>query len=124
MQQFGARRDLLANRWSVAGFFVLPSIALFASGFLPQGSPWRAVVWVAALTTMGVACIVNAVRCRRVHCYFTGPFLLLMALVSLLYAAHAIPLGAGGWNVIAGVVVIGALVLYCVPEVVVWRTKR
>jgi hypothetical protein len=32
---------------------------------------------------MGVACIVNALRCGRVHCYLTGPFFLLMAVIAL-----------------------------------------
>lgn len=31
------------------------------------------IVWPAALTFMGVACLLNARRCGRVHCYVTGP---------------------------------------------------
>src|SRR3989442_15948432 len=41
-------------------------------------------IWTLAFTVMGIACVVNAVRCGRVHCYFTGPFLLLLAAASLL----------------------------------------
>lgn len=29
---------------------------------------------------MGLACLANAARCRRMHCYFTGPYFLLLAL--------------------------------------------
>jgi len=43
-----------------------------------------------AFLIMGLACIANARRCGRVHCYFTGPLFLLSAVLS---AVH-------GWNVI------------------------
>lgn len=33
-----------------------------------------------ACVVMGVACLVNAARCHRLHCYLTGPYFLLMAL--------------------------------------------
>jgi len=37
-------------------------------------------------------------RCGRVHCYFTGPFLLAMSGASILYGAGVLPLGANGWK--------------------------
>jgi hypothetical protein len=37
------------------------------------------IVWPTLLTFMGVACLLNARRCGRIHCYFTGPFFLLLA---------------------------------------------
>jgi len=65
---------------------------------------------------MGAARIANAMRCRRVHCYVTGPFFLLAALGTLLYGLGMIPLGANGWNVIGMTILIGAIVLGCLPE--------
>src|SRR5271169_566049 len=56
------------------------------------------VVWPTILTFMGVACLLNAHRCARVHCYFTGPFFLLLAGVGLLYGIGVITLGARGWS--------------------------
>ena len=38
----------------------------------------------AALLVMGGACLVNAARCRRLHCYITGPYFLMLALGALL----------------------------------------
>jgi len=37
---------------------------------------------------MGGACLVNAVRCGRLHCYVTGPFFLLGAIGLVFYQAN------------------------------------
>jgi peptidoglycan/LPS O-acetylase OafA/YrhL len=118
-----ASRDLLANRVATAGLFWLPIAALLASGFFDIGQGWRTAVWVAALSTMGIACLVNARRCGRVHCYATGPFFLLMALVALLYGLGQLPIGQNGWNFIGGVVLVGAVILCCVPEALLGRYR-
>jgi hypothetical protein len=60
-------------------------LSIVVAGVSAISSGWRTVVWTGALGTMGVACIVNALRCGRVHCYLTGPFFLLMALIALSY---------------------------------------
>ncbi len=41
------------------------------------------IVWPGLLTFMGVTCLVNARHCGRIHCYFTGPFFLVLAGVAL-----------------------------------------
>jgi len=63
-----------------------------------------------------VACIVNALRCGRVHCYVTGPFFLLMALVALSYGLGILHLGANGWNLLGLVGLVGVLALWYLPE--------
>ena len=65
---------------------------------------------------MSGACIVNAVRCGRVHCYLTGPFFLLMALVALSYGLGILHLGWNGWNLLGLVTLIGAITLWFLPE--------
>jgi hypothetical protein len=75
-----------------------------------------AVVWPAVLTLMGVACLLNARHCGRIHCYFTGPFFLLLALIGLLYGLGLIPLGPRGWSVLSIALVAGSVALVCVPE--------
>jgi len=73
-------RDSLSD-WRFAGsMYWLPALALIASGFLSVDQVWRTAIWTVALTTMGVGCVANALRCGRVHCYLTGPFFLIMAL--------------------------------------------
>jgi hypothetical protein len=73
---------------------------------------------------MAAGCLINARRCGRIHCYFTGPFLSLMALASLSYGFGWLPLGSGGWNWIAGVTLAGAVILGCVPELLFGKYRR
>ena len=75
-----------------------------------------AIVWPAVLTFMGVACLLNARRCGRIHCYFTGPFFLLLALIGLLYGLDVVPLGARGWSMLSIALVVGSVAFISVPE--------
>jgi hypothetical protein len=84
---------------------------------------WRTAVWAIALATMGTACVANAFRCGRTHCYLTGPFFLLMTLVTLLYGLGVIQLGRNGWNLIALTTVLGAIALSCLPEIVLGKYR-
>lgn len=74
------------------------------------------IAWPAALTFMGLACLLNARSCGRVHCYVTGPFFLLLALVGFLYGLHVVSLGKRGWSVLSIALVLGSVVFICVPE--------
>lgn len=109
-------RDILSCRWIVLIIYWLPVAAIIASGFFAIEPPERGVLWAVALATMGIGCVVNAVRCRRVHCYVTGPFFLVMAAVALLYGFEALALGKYGWNLLGAVALAGALVLIYLPE--------
>ena len=53
--------------------------------FLP--APIRAVVWAGSLVWKGVACVVNSARCGRALCHLTGPFFLVMAVITAAYGA-------------------------------------
>jgi hypothetical protein len=117
-------RDILRGNGAVAAIYGLPVLAIVASGFLTQGSPWRSIIWFVALTIMGLACTVNALRCGRVHCYITGPLFLLGALVALLNAVAIIHLTRTGWNVLSGALIIGALIAYYAVEPVAGRYRR
>jgi hypothetical protein len=85
---------------------------------------WRTIIWTVALATMGVACIVNALRCGRVHCYLTGPFFLLMALVALSYGLGILHLGGNGWTLLSLVTLIGAIALWCLPEMFLGKYRQ
>ena len=109
-------RDILRNRWITGAVFWLPALALIASGFLNIAQGWRAALWAVALSTMGIGCVANALRCGRVHCYLTGPFFLVMAIVAIVYGFGMIRLGEMGWNLIGLAVIVGFLALYFLPE--------
>lgn len=81
------------------------------------------VAWPTLLTFMGVACLLNAGRCGRMHCYFTGPFFLLLAGAGLLYGLGLLPLRARGWSTLSAVLVIGSALLICVPEWILGRYR-
>lgn len=117
-------RDLLRDRSAASVVFGLPILALVVSGAASVNFALRTAIWVAALSAMGVACVVNARRCGRVHCYATGPFFLIMAGVTLLYGLGLVPLGARGWSWISLAVLVGAVVLCCVPEALFGRYYR
>ena len=74
------------------------------------------VVWPVALGWMGIACLVNAARCRRLHCFLTGPFFLLLAVLSLLHGLDIWYLGNNGWETLGIITISGGVFLWCVPE--------
>ncbi len=57
----------------------LPTALLVATALLDVATTVRGLIWAAAFATMGLACVRNALRCRRLHCYFTGPLSLGLA---------------------------------------------
>jgi len=73
---------------------------------------------------MGIGCLLNAKRCGRLHCYFTGPFFLGLAGASLLYGLGVLHLGHRGWELLGYVLLIGALALTCGIEWIWGRYKR
>ena len=117
-------RDILSSPWRAFVVFWLPAIAIVVAGSSRFSTSWRTIVWTVALGIMGAACVANALRCRRVHCYITGPFFLVMALVTLLYGLGVAPLGRNGWNLIGLTILIGAIVLCCLPEIFLGRYRK
>ena len=77
---------------------------------------YQGVIWPIVLAWMGGACLVNAKRCGRRHCYLTGPFFFLLAAASLLYGLGILRLGPHGWSTLAAALLAGAVLLTCIPE--------
>ncbi len=93
----------------------LPSATMFVALLLEPVV--RTAIWTAMLTWMGVACIANARQCGRTHCYYTGPFFLLMVVVVLPHANAIVPLGSHGWAIIAPITIAGVIALW-------WGSER
>ena len=83
-----------------------------------SGPRYQAILWPLMLTFMGVACLLNAHRCGRVHCYATGPFFLLLAAIALLQDLGATPLGRDGWSRLSLILGIGTVLLVCGSELI------
>ncbi|GIX16787.1 MAG: hypothetical protein KatS3mg119_0973 [Rhodothalassiaceae bacterium] len=84
-----SRRGLLIGWGIPIGMLVLPSLVSMPLGpavaLLAGGYAW-----------MGIACLMNARRCGRRHCYITGPLFLLAAVHILLVGARVIDWGPDG----------------------------
>lgn len=102
---------MLGSRWAFLLLWAGPWVLIFASS--NTGNLIHTVGWIFSFTVMGGACLGNARRCGRRHCFYTGPLYLLAALASLLYGLHILPLGRNGWNWILGVAVVGSLLACC-----------
>ena len=117
-------RDILSSRWRVFILYWLPAIAIVVAGAPAISNGWRTVVWVVALAIMGAACMVNALRCGRVHCYITGPFFLLMALAALLYGLGILHFGGNGWNLLGLIGLVGTIAFWYLPEMFLGKYRK
>jgi hypothetical protein len=117
-------RDLLSDRFATIAMYWLPIAVVVASGFFSISNGWRGAIWAAALITMGAGCILNAFRCGRVHCYATGPFFFIMAVIAVLCGLGITPVDARGWNAIALITLAGGIALYYLPERFFGRYRR
>ncbi len=100
----------------------IPIAALILSG--PLAPQWMGVIWPVSLAWMGTACVLNARRCSRVHCYITAVFFYGLAALAALYGFDVVDLGPMGWSWISGIAVVGGLTLTLVPEWVLGRYRR
>ncbi len=110
------RSDLVLSRasWLLWGIRMLMGIAAV---FIAAARPYLLVI---AFTWAGAACVMNARRCGRFHCYITGPLYLALGLTSGLIGFGVIELQ---WRWIAIVFAVGTCVA-CAPEFVGRRYIR
>jgi copper chaperone CopZ len=102
--------DLVRGRfaWLLWG---LPGVAFVAGAVLGDA---RTSLWIPALVIAGSACLFNAARCRRLHCFLTGPLFLLGAFATALDAAgHEVV----AWPWIFGAMVVGTVAAFGVEAV-------
>jgi hypothetical protein len=95
---------------SAAVLWYLPAIAVVAGLSWTQARLW---LWVPAFLIMGAACVINAARCGRLHCYITGPIYLLAAAYAALADFNLVPMRPGTFLV----VVFGLTCLACCAEI-------
>jgi hypothetical protein len=88
---------------------------MFAALFLPV--PIRVVVWIVALIWMGTACILNARRCKRTHCRYTGPYYLAMTAPVVALGLGIVSAGIYAWVALGVLIVAGSKLIW-------WATER
>jgi hypothetical protein len=108
-------RDWLASAHASAPAWWVPKVAIVAALFAPVSV--RSVVWTIALMWLGTACILNARRCGRTHCRYTGPYYLAMIAPVLSFASGLIAVGFYGWVVLCILVLGGSWIIW-------WATER
>lgn len=118
-----AAPDWIRNPISLAIWWVVPIVAGNLADHLPLARPVTAFVWAAALAWMGLGCILNARRCHRRHCYFSGPVLLVGAVVVALLGSGVVSLGPNGLSLTLWTT-FGLALLSFLPELIWGRYRR
>lgn len=109
-----ARRPLTILLWWVVPVLVLAHTEIFHLSFRADAGLCAFLLgWMAA------GCLLNAGRCRRVHCYISGTVLLVGALFAAIVALGFVTLSATAFDNTISVVLVLALLSF-VPELI-WR---
>jgi hypothetical protein len=108
-------RDWLSSARTNILAWWMPHAAMLAALFLPM--PIRAAVWTIALVWMGTACLLNARRCHRTHCRYTGPYYLAMTAPVLALGYDIGSAGIYGWIALGVLIVAGSKLIW-------WATER
>jgi hypothetical protein len=69
-------------------------------------------MWIIALVWMGTACILNARRCGRTHCRYTGPYYLAMIAPVLVLASGIISVDFYAWLSLAVLILGGSTIIW------------
>jgi hypothetical protein len=108
-------RDWLRSPHTSLLAWWIPQAAILAGLFAPVAV--RIAIWIIALSWMGTACVLNAKRCGRTHCRFTGPYYLAMIIPVLALGLGVISLGLSAWVVLGVVIILGGKIIW-------WATER
>src|SRR5258708_9368908 len=109
-----ASRDWLGSvHTSLLAWWMLKA-AILAGLLVPVSV--RALIWIVALIWMGAACILNARRCNRTHCRYTGPYYLAMIVPVVVLGMGAVSAGIYGWIFLGVLIVGGSGLIWWAPE--------
>src|SRR5438445_13265189 len=92
----------------------MPKAAILAGLFFPVSV--RAVIWIIALIWMGTACVINATRCNRTHCRYTGAYYLAMIVLVMALGAGLFAVGILGWVWLAVIILAGSGLMWWATE--------
>jgi len=107
-------RDWLRSPRTTALAWWIPQGAIIITLFLPVSL--RTIIWIFALVWMGTACILNAKRCGRTHCRYTGPYYLVAIVPVLALGTDVLHADFPGWLALAAVILLGAKLFWWVTE--------
>ena len=92
----------------------LPLAILFSTNFMNGLAPFPIIIMMMSgvFFWMGIACVVNAKRCKRRHCYSSGPIFIVGGVAVLLAGFPVVSLGADGLIIIVWGTLALALLTY------------
>src|SRR5262247_285622 len=108
-------RDWVRSRRTNLLAWWIPQGGIIAGLFVPV--PARTVIWIVALIWMGTACILNAKRCGRTHCRYTGPYYLAAIAPVLMLGTDMLHVDFLAWLVLAVLILLGGTLIW-------WATER
>jgi hypothetical protein len=114
-----ARKDWARRPVTIIVWWGLPIAIGLSSDLLHLPFRVGAGICGVAFAWMATGCLLNAMRCHRVHCYISGPVLLLGALVARLVASGWVELDAKMFGNVVSAILALALLSF-VPEMV-WK---
>ena len=97
-------RDWLGSKRASVLAWWFPFVAIIGGLFVQVSL--RTAGWVIALGWMGTACMLNARRCNRTHCRYTGPYFLVMIMPVMALGTGFVTVGVLGW-ISLGVLIVG-----------------
>ena len=120
MSEVGERtaKDWAGNFRAYALAWGLPSLIIIAGSLVDAQA--RTMIWSAVLLWMGTACLMNARRCGRTHCRFTGPFYLFLIIPVVFLGYGLTSLGSYDWWILGAVILFGGKIIWWASEVA-WR---
>jgi hypothetical protein len=123
MTNEAARNDWARQPLSVCLWWGLPVAIGASASFLHPSFRADAGLCAVLFLWMATGCLLNAMRCHRLHCYISGPVLLVGAIFAALTAAGVIQVSLRMFDNAVGATLILAL-LSLVPEIVWERYAR
>lgn len=92
----------------------LPILILLSTNFVANIVPFPVILAMmsGSLFWMGIACLLNARRCRRRHCYYSGPIFMIGGIATLVVGFDVLPLGKDGLIIVIGATLTLALMTY------------
>ena len=79
-----ASKDWVRRPSAFALWWALPIVIGVSSSLLELSLAQAAFLWAALFAWMGTGCVLNALRCARLHCFISGPALWLGAVAAVL----------------------------------------
>jgi len=101
-------KDLLGNGGQMLLIYGVPFVVIQVAG---NFGSFQVATLIPALMLLGVSfiCLINIVKCKRVHCYFICPWFLAAGLALTIYGFRLISFGPDTWSLLVNAAIVGGV---------------